>query len=205
MEQLIQIRTIPMVMEMQISHARLEMSTNQPSYEMSRAKGSLSINHSYPKLNIDTYEARSSLNLKSCARSVQSFGADSVQAGYDATARIAEEGNMLMDIQNKGSNTIGDIAFENMQSTLDTALAFLPSASADISWEPGQLNMQYEMDKLSFDWRTSQKPDMQYTPASVQYHIKQYPKVEIEYVGKPNYVPPSASPDYVPPKLDMTA
>ncbi|HEX3037471.1 MAG TPA: DUF6470 family protein [Oscillospiraceae bacterium] len=204
MEQLLQMRTTPIVLEMTVNRAKLQMSSEQPSCNMTRAKGHLQIEHSYPKLNIDTYEARSSMDLKTCARSVQDFAAEGVQAGYDATARIAEEGNMLMDIQNKG-NTIGEIAYQNMQSTLDTELAFLPSVPADISWDPQQLSMQYEMDKLSFDWRTSQQPEMQYTPASVEYHVKQYPKLEIQYVGKPLYVPPSASPDYVPPKLDMTA
>jgi len=204
MEQLLQMRTTPIVLEMTVSKAKLEVSSEQPSCTMTRTKGTLQIEHTPPKLNIDTYEARSSMDLKSCARSVQDFGAQGVQAGYEATARIAEEGNMLMDIQNKG-NTIGEIAYQNMQSSLDTALAFLPSVPADISWDPQQLNMQYEMDKLSFDWRTKQLPEMQYTPASVEFHVKQYPKLEIQYIGKPMYVPPSASPDYVPPKLDMTA
>lgn len=204
MEQLLQMRTTPIVMEMTVNRAKLEVSSEQPSYTMTRNKGSLQIQHSNPKLNIDTYEARSSMNLKSCARSVQDFAAEGMQAAYEATGRIAEEGDMLMNIQNKG-NTIGEIAYQNMQPNLDTVLAFLPSVPADISWEPQQLSMQYEMDRLSFDWRTQQQPEMQYTPASVEFHIKQYPKLEIEYVGKPLYVPPSASPDYVPPKLDMTA
>lgn len=204
MEQLLQMRTTPIVMEMTVNRAKLEVSSEQPSYTMTRNKGSLQIQHSNPKLNIDTYEARSSMNLKSCARSVQDFAAEGMQAAYEATGRIAEEGDMLMNIQNRG-NTIGEIAYQNMQPNLDTVLAFLPSVPADISWEPQQLSMQYEMDRLSFDWRTQQQPEMQYTPASVEFHIKQYPKLEIEYVGKPLYVPPSASPDYVPPKLDMTA
>ncbi len=204
MEQLLQMRTTPIVMEMTVNRAKLEVSSEQPSYTMTRNKGSLQIQHSNPKLNIDTYEARSSMNLKSCARSVQDFAAEGMQAAYEATGRIAEEGDMLMNIQNKG-NTIGEIAYQNMQPNLDTVLAFLPSVPADISWEPQQLSMQYEMDRLSFDWRTQQQPEMQYTPASVEFHVKQYPKLEIEYVGKPLYVPPSASPDYVPPKLDMTA
>ena len=109
-----------------------------------------------------------------------------------------------MEIQNK-SNTIADIAYQNMQNNYESVMTFLPSVPANINWDPQQLSMQYEMDKLSFDWRTSQQPDMQFTPASIEYHVKQYPKIEIEYVGKPTYVPPSASPDYVPPKLDMTA
>lgn len=204
MEQLIQIHTVPIVLEMTVSRARLEMSSNQPSYDMTRSKGSFEIEHSYPKLNIDTYEARSSMGLKTCARSVQDYGTDSVQAGYDATAKIAEEGNMLMDIQNK-SNSIAEIAYQNMQNNYESVMTFLPSVPANINWDPQQLSMQYEMDKLSFDWRTSQKPEMEFTPASIEYHVKQYPKIEIEYVGKPVYVPPSASPDYVPPKLDMTA
>jgi hypothetical protein len=204
MEQLLQMRTTPIVLEMTINKAKLEVSSEQPSHTMTRTKGSLQIEHTNPKLNIDTYEARSSMDLKTFARSVQDFAAAGMQAAYEATGRIAEEGTMLMNIQNKG-NTIGEIAYQNMQSSLDTALAFLPSVPAEISWEPQQLSMKYEMDKLSFDWRTSQQPDMQFTPASIEYHVKQYPKLEIEYVGKPMYVPPSASPDYVPPKLDMTA
>lgn len=204
MEQLLQMRTTPIVLEMTVNKAKLEVSSEQPSCNMTRSKGYLQIEHAYPKLNIDTYEARSSMDLKTCARSMQDFAAQGVQAGYDATAKIAEEGNMLMDIQNKG-NTIGQIAYQNMQSSLDTELAFLPSVPADISWDPQQLNMQYEMDKLSFDWRTNQQPQMQYTPASIEYHVKQYPKLEIQYIGKPLYVPPSASPDYVPTKFDMTA
>lgn len=204
MEQLLQIRTVPIKLEMVVNKAKLEVSSTQPSCDVTRTAGSLQIDHSYPKLNIDTYETRSSMGLKTCARSVQEFAADGVQAGYEATARIAQEGDMLMDIQNKG-NTIGQIAFQNMQSTLDTALGFTPSVPANISWDPQQLNMQYEMDKLSFDWRTNQLPQMQYTPASIEYQVKQFPKIEIEYIGKPIYVPPSASPDYVPPKLDVVA
>lgn len=35
-----------------------------------------------------------------------------------------------------------------------------------------------------------------YVPGELNINVEQYPKVEIEYVGEPMYVPPSASPEY---------
>ncbi|MDD2568170.1 MAG: DUF6470 family protein [Clostridia bacterium] len=209
MEQLIQIKAIPMQVELKCTRARAEISTEKASYEMTRSRGSLSINHSYPRLRVDTYEARSSMNLKSVARSVQDFGKAGVQAAYEATSRTVQEGNMLMDISGN-NNAIADIIYRRMQDTTETAMVFLPSVPAEINWESGDLSMKYETDRLSFDWRTNSNPQFEYTPADVQYIVKQYPKIEIQYVGGPNYIPPSADPNYDPEtdaklKLDVTA
>lgn len=116
---------------------------------------------------------------------------------------------MLMDISGN-QNAICDIISRRMQHSFDTMLGFTPSVPAKISWEPQQLNMQYEADRLSFDWRTNSTPEYEYSPASVEYVIKQYPKIEIEYKGKPVYVPPEADPEYDPEtdalfSLDVTA
>ena len=35
-----------------------------------------------------------------------------------------------------------------------------------------------------------------YVPGELAINVEQYPKVEIEYVGEPLYVPPSANPSY---------
>ena len=209
MEQLIQITSTPMQFELKCTRAKTEINTEKPSYQMTRDSGSLRMNHEYPKLYVDTYEARSSLNLKSVARSVQDFAKAGVQAAYEATSRIMQEGNMLMDISGN-NNAIADMIHQRMQDTVETNIAFLPSVPANISWEPGDLSMKYETDRLQFDWRTNSDPQFEYTPAEVQFIVKQYPKIEIQYVGDPNYIPPSADPNYDPQtdpkiKLDVTA
>lgn len=35
-----------------------------------------------------------------------------------------------------------------------------------------------------------------YVPGELSINVEQYPKVEIEYMGEPMYVPPSAAPGY---------
>ena len=86
-------------------------------------------------------------------------------------------------------STQGEPANANIQ--------FLPEGGADLSWEGGELSIQYEMDKLNFDWRMNQ---MQFTfvPGDIEFTMTQRPDVIIKYVGGPLYVPPSADPEYEP-------
>ena len=37
-------------------------------------------------------------------------------------------------------------------------LTFIPTVGPDISWDPGELNIRFEMDKLNFDWRVEPDP-----------------------------------------------
>ena len=74
-----------------------------------------------------------------------------------------------------------------------TYTAFLPSADVQISWQPQELDLEYDAGSLEFDWEIMRN-GMDYIPGKFQMAITQYPKVQIEYLGKPNYVPPSANP-----------
>ncbi len=202
MEQLLEIRTIPVQMELRCKEAQTRIKTEHASLNVTRDRGALRVMHSYPRLRIDTYETRSSMNLMSVARSVEVYAQKGMQAAYEATGRIVREGNMLMDISGN-QNAISDIIYQRMQNGLDSMLGFIPSVPAKITWDPPRLSMQYDADRLSFEWRTYNRPEYEYTPASVEYVVKQYPKLEIEYKGRPVYVPPTADPEYDPEADDL--
>ena len=68
-----------------------------------------------------------------------------------------------------------------------------------------QLKNQYEIDRQSYDWIAENKPKVKFTPASVEFLVKEYAHLEVKFLGKPQYVPPSASPDYKPPELNVSA
>jgi hypothetical protein len=55
--------------------------------------------------------------------------------------------------------------------------------------------MNFEMDKLNFDWNI-ERPQINFIPGSIEFIVKEYPSVEINYIGTPIFVPPSANPDY---------
>lgn len=203
-----EIKTVPIEFEYKVQHARLEYSSaTQPSYNLTRMSGSYEVNHQYPRIHIDTTELRNSMNLKSVFRSEADAAEAGMQAAMEATSRIAEEGNALMNIQDgmDVATLIQNEAMEQYESAFNTVTAAIPSVPADISWEPGRLSVQYETDKLAFDWRTSDKVEKAFTPAKIEFHVKQYAHIEFNYLGKPNYVPPSASPDYEPPQMDVSA
>ena len=60
-----------------------------------------------------------------------------------------------------------------------------------------ELSIRIEIDHLRFEWKSQQK-DLEFIPGSIEFHVTDYPKVIIEYLGSPIYVPASANPDYEP-------
>ena len=96
---------------------------------------------------------------------------------------------------------ITQFAMESQQVNTDVAMTFLPSTGPDISWDAGELNIRYEMDKLNFDWRSG-NGDVEFIPGDIEFTVTQRPDVIIKYIGGPVYVPPSAEPGYEP--LDET-
>lgn len=60
------------------------------------------------------------------------------------------------------------------------------------------------MDKLNFDLRVDQGR-VEFIPGSIEMTINQYPEVNIEYVGDPIYVPPSAVARFTGEHIDVEA
>lgn len=197
MKPLIEITTIPISIEFKVNNARIERASGTAEVEISRGKGGLSMKSRPIQLNMDTFEARNSV-VPTTMRSVEQFAQDGVNGAYEATAQFAEEGSMLLDIHLK-QNTLAQIAGNRMgpNQPADFNIGFLPEYPPNINWTPGDLSIQYEMDKLNFDWKIGQGK-FEFIPGNIEFTVKQYPKVVIEYVGSPIYVPPSADPNYEP-------
>lgn len=194
MEPLLQIQSVPISMEMHVQNAKLEMENPRATLDITREKGGWTISSEPIKVKLDTFEARSSAGMKSPRTAVEEAADRGVRLGYEAIGKIAEDGNFLMDIHLKG-NTIPNLAAQSMDLTLDTMIGFIPSQGPDISWEGPDLQMKYEMDKLTFDWRIN-RPQFTFIPGNIEMEIKEYPKVIFEYVGEPIYVPASSAPGF---------
>lgn len=202
MEQLIEIHSVPMKLEWRIQHAKYEIKTEPSSFKINRTPGAFQVNFKRGNLLLDTYDARSSIGLKTVAESMRENRDLGIQTAYSATANIAEEGNMMMNYYQSDS-ILADISIQRTTPQIDTALGFSPSVPVNIEWEPHDFSMRYEMDKLNFEWRTNQQIEVEYIPSKIEYYVTSYPKVNFTYVGKPIYVPPSASPDYEENTMDV--
>lgn len=194
---LIEIKTVPIEIEMKVSHAKLEYTRGTADLEISRGDGGLSIKSRPIKLSIDTFEARNSV-CPTAVRSIEQYAQKGRQASYTATATYAQHGQMLLNAK-LGEDVLGQFAAEaaTKDLKLNEGLQFLPSVPPEITWDPGELNIRYEMDKLNFDWRMND-PKFEFTPGDIELTVTQQPDVVIKYVGGPLYVPPSADPNYTP-------
>ena len=183
MRPLIEIQTIPIEIQMKTTNAHLEYARGTAQMEVSRDRRGLQIRSQPIRVNIDTFEARSSI-VPTTAQSIQ------------------QEGRMMMEAK-IDQDVIPQLA---QQKTVDQpaqlGIQFLPEVGPDISWTGGEMSIRYEMDKLNFDWRMNQ---MQFTfvPGDIEFKVTQQPDVVIKYIGGPLYVPPSADPNYEP--LDTKA
>lgn len=197
---LIEITTVPIEIEMKTTNAQLVYSRGTAEMEISREKGGLNIKSRPIKLNIDSFQAQSSVR-PTTAQSVQNAAQAGKQAAYQATATYARRGQLVMDAQ-LGQNMVAQFAQETQDAQLGRSLAefgmgFLPEGGINLDWEPGQMQIRYEMDKLNFDWKINGQ-GFEFVPGDIEFSVKQRPEVIIKYVGGALYVPPSSDPDYQP-------
>lgn len=195
MERLIEIKTVPIELEMKVNHARLEYKRSTVDLEISRDTGGLKIKSKPIKLNIDTFEARNSVT-PTAMRSIEQAAQRGQQKVYETTATYARRGDLLLEAK-IGEEMISRFAMESQQVNTDFAMQWLPSTGPDITWDAGELNIRYEMDKLNFDWRMN-GGNVEFTPGNIEFTVTQQPDVIIKYIGGPVYVPPSAEPGYEP-------
>jgi len=197
MKPLLEITTVPIQIEMRTTNAKLEYARGTAEMEISRDKGGLNIKSRPIRVNIDTFEARNSIT-PTLARQIAQSADKGQQAAYEATATYAQQGQLLLKTR-VGEELVTQFAEEAMMKDvkLNAGIDFIPKVGPEITWDTGEMNIRYEMDKLNFDWKFGQG-DFQFTPGDIEFTVTQRPEVVIKYIGGPIYVPPSADPNYEP-------
>lgn len=202
---LLQITTIPIQIEIKVTNATFEPAEGErhPKVNITTKDGGYVMQAEPLKLNIDTYKARSSLGYGNMTDGdvIAKKGQEGFTIAYQGTCKIASEGNQLA----RGM-TASEIAINNARAgaTVSTIMEFLPSTGAEVTFEEGKLNIEYQMGSQDFDWDLKSQLPMEFIPGSVELIVRDRPRVEIEYIGEPIYVPPSANPNYEPPKFNHT-
>lgn len=194
--QLIQITSQPVKWQCRTEAARLEMQVpKNPQGKVNRVPDQMNIQTKDIAVRLDTTQMRSSLNLKSIKEWKQVFAQEGMQASYTAIGEAVQTGNQMQNIQD--GVTIAQIVQQKMLRSADfsTYTTFLPSAGVDTSWDPAQVDVDYQRGSVETEWEV-QRNVMTYVPSQFHFEILQKPKVTIEYLGTPTYVPPSSAPDY---------
>lgn len=191
--QLLRITSMPMKYQLSVERARLEFSAEKPRAQISKSGGTWEMSQQTPQVRVDTFERRSSMGLKSVRGSNQEFAQIGERAATEATGNYVDFGNEIIHIERGAS--IPDTAFSQyFQRATGGELVFVPVSPSEISWTEGGVQTNYTPVQLDFNWQgTAGRTPMEFVPGGVSMNIEQYPKVQIEYLGKPIYVPASAA------------
>ncbi len=199
MNPLIEIKTVPIEIQVKRTDAKLEYARGTAEMEISSGDGGLNIRSRPIQIRLDTFQPRDSMSPSATSSRAANQGNQQI---YEATAVLAQDERAAIGAQ-ISQNMVPQFANQENTGTLNNVnVQFLPQGGSDISWEGGEINVRYEMDKLSFDWRMNQM-EFNFTPGDIEFTVTQQPDVIIKYVGGPLYVPPSADPDYEP--IDVKA
>ena len=199
MEPLLKITNIPITFELKINKAHLEYQNGTADLEITRNDGKMSIRSSPIRLQLDTFEARDSISPASVTSNIQRFAQSGKNMAYQVTASNAQDGHMLLKAK-IGEDAIGNIIRNKTDKYFGEKqfnIGFIPDTQAEMTWVEPNITIDYQMDKLNFDWHIM-KGDFEFIPGNIEMEIMQYPDVVIEYIGSPLYVPPSADPNYKP-------
>lgn len=192
--QLIKITSVPIQYTYNVEPARLEMKQAQnPAHRMKHNPAQLNIDAENIQVRLDTTDLRASLNLRTNEGFSLYHGNKGKQTAQQFIEEVVQSGNQMARIDDGVS--IAQIVRQKMLEQPVSYTTFLPSVGPDISWRPQELSLDYNPGSLEFDWQVMRNT-MDYIPGKFEMNITQYPKVQIEYLGEPNYVPPSANPNY---------
>ena len=192
MEQLLRITSTPIKYELEVEHPKLEIKRENPSASVDTKPAKLTItNMKDTSVNISTYQARKSLGIMDFADFTAQNAAESQQALTKQIGEYVQIGNQASQIQD--GVTVGDIYRSKMMDSTNYQLytAYLPSGGADLTWNPAQLDMNYQPGDVSVDWDVSAN-EFNFIPGSIRMKVTQLASVNIEYLGGPLYFPPSA-------------
>ncbi len=191
MQPLLRIQTIPIKIEAQTKRASLQQSAEPASAPAPRSRG-----------NYRPAQVRTPAPQPQVKSEAQRVNPDQHQARA-AQAQSTQSDNYLQEASNaidafKQSAVVGNVGNSEYTPNIPQDLEFEPQVPV-IASGSGSTSFDYQMDRATYDWNASAKPQLEYIPPSIEYSVTQYPDVIIEYVGEPIYVPASSNPNYVPP------
>lgn len=192
--QLIKIKTIPIEYDVKIENARLVAADIEPG-KMSQKTTPVRVTSKTEsaKMRMDSSAMRSSIGMKTPGDVAREAPAKTQQTANSVTTEFVQQGNAMTE----QGMTIGQYMKQKMLNDMrtQTAIKSVPSEPVDISWEPATIETNVEKASVDLNF---QRPvcEMEFIPSSYSLEIKQLAKVEIEYIGGFQYVPPSSDPNY---------
>lgn len=181
----IRMQQTPILLGLRINKPVQEIQQPQAELNLKQEPAIIEIKQPNGELTIDSSEAQANLDLRGPLRR----GRDNAEYGYqkamEAIEFISQSGDRLAAIENKDSNPIADIAFEESviyRSEEIIAAGSIVGDGIEIRYEAHKPEIKVQVRGKSMD-PVIHKPIHNYTPGKVEGYIRQWNSLSIDYVG----------------------
>jgi hypothetical protein len=154
-----------------------DMSIQQPDAELNiRAKPG--------KMDIDQSQAFAEANLKHIFQVIDDYAQKGRQAVYEGIARVTQQGDALMKIENGGSPIAEQARVNSEDPPLEFNIGWMPKSpfSVKFNYQPAQVNINWQTHKPNIEVKIN-KPEHTYTPGDINGYMRQWPSLTIEVIG----------------------
>ena len=161
---------------------QLSIEQRNPTLNMHQQSGDLEMNSTAGNLDIDQSKAWSALGLARSIEMMDRIAQNAMESSMQNIAEIAQAGDRMMAIQNKGS-VFADLAYQSLRK--DRYMEFRGPVSydnVDISYTPRIVDITYIPSDVSFDPEYN-KPTIEYTPGNVNVYIDQKNYINFSTTG----------------------
>lgn len=178
MEQLLEIKTVPIIIKCSVNREPVEKKDLTADVEISKNDDGFVMRCRSISVDMDSYANTDTFNRGNYNQQERSYNADAV---------FNRDGEISVDYK------------KILNQTAQHKVSNFPKGDFNIE----DIHVQYEMDKANIDRKISEAA-ICFTPANLEITVEQRPEVIIKYIGGPIYVPPSSDPDYEP-EIDVKA
>lgn len=178
----LQVQTTKGQLGLTIQRPQQEMQQPKAELDLQQPQAKMSINTTQSMLSIDATEARADVDLKSSFRRTSEVAQYSIQEALNGLARVAQEGDDLMKIENGGNPIVEHAKRRGKQPYSSINIKFIPNhGSVKIDFQPAQVDINVEPQKVINNSKIN-KPVHQYTPGKVTVDLAQQPSVKIDWL-----------------------
>lgn len=176
----LQIQTTRGILGLEITKPTQEIEQPRAQLNQQQPAGTLEMSTTKPQLSIDTTEARADLDLKSVFKRIDEYVQLGKQGALEGTARRAQEGQQMMQIEN-GGNPVVEIAKQTANPPpAPLGIRFVGDRSkVQMSFQPGAVDIRWTPQQPVNDVRIK-APIHHYTPGKVTGQMEQWPSIQID-------------------------
>lgn len=193
MRPLLEITTVKPQYEYNVSHAKLQISQEQPRVNRTTQRASLNMRQQAGRFEMNSVRRRSDMGFKGVVDQARYQGDLGRKAASEATGNYADIGNQLAQIHY--DTNIPDTLYGKSMIHNQGNLVLVPVSPVDIHYIPASLAADFQPGSMQSDWNIG-KARLDFVPPEFGLNFTQYASIEFSYTGGPIYVPPSSDPNF---------